>query len=319
MPSEARGSSPVGLQVLAAGEIFVEIVTGTVSRLPNPGEEVFCDAFAISLGGSITIAESAAHWGATAGVLADVAAIGWGRLLRSRCEERAIAILGGRRTAATSMTVVLNSGTDRSFISYTPPEALPDRITTRCHQIRSARPSWLYVRSSLEAESLLQTAREVGANTVLDVDGESAVCRERVARELQYADLFVPNEEELRRFTGESDLDGGLRVVRTVFGGPVVIKLGSRGAAASASGCDVLMVGGRSEARPCLDATGAGDSFVGALLAGLLAGRSLPQAVEWGNEAGYLATTRLGAVGPLSFDVISRDPNHFLDDERVDP
>jgi ribokinase len=78
--------------------------------------------------------------------------------------------------------------------------------------------------------------------------------------------------------------------------GAVILTLGERGA--------LLAHAGGMEAVPPfpvtpLDTTAAGDAFVGALAVALAEGRPLVEAVRWGNAAGALATTRLGAQPSL--------------------
>jgi ribokinase len=76
----------------------------------------------------------------------------------------------------------------------------------------------------------------------------------------------------------------------------VVLTLGKRGA---------LLVGeGEREFIPAfevtpVDTTAAGDAFVGGFAVALAEGRSLTDAVRWGNAAGALATTKLGAQPSL--------------------
>jgi len=48
-----------------------------------------------------------------------------------------------------------------------------------------------------------------------------------------------------------------------------------------------------------VDTTAAGDAFVGAFAAALAEGKPLEQAALWGNAAGALATTGLGAQPSL--------------------
>ena len=48
-----------------------------------------------------------------------------------------------------------------------------------------------------------------------------------------------------------------------------------------------------------MDDNAAGDAFVGGFAAALAEGRSLTDAVRWGNAAGALATTKLGTQPSL--------------------
>ncbi len=48
-----------------------------------------------------------------------------------------------------------------------------------------------------------------------------------------------------------------------------------------------------------VDTTAAGDAFAGGFAVALAEGQSLPKAVRWGNAAGALAATKLGAQPSL--------------------
>jgi len=48
-----------------------------------------------------------------------------------------------------------------------------------------------------------------------------------------------------------------------------------------------------------VDTTAAGDAFVGGFAVALAEGRTLSEAVRWGNGAGGLAATKLGAQPSL--------------------
>jgi ribokinase len=48
-----------------------------------------------------------------------------------------------------------------------------------------------------------------------------------------------------------------------------------------------------------VDTTACGDAFVGAFAAGLAQGETVERAVVWGNAAGALAATKLGAQPSL--------------------
>lgn len=50
-----------------------------------------------------------------------------------------------------------------------------------------------------------------------------------------------------------------------------------------------------------IDTTAAGDAFLGALATGLAENKPIPEALEFANAAGALATTKLGAQPSLPF------------------
>ena len=104
---------------------------------------------------------------------------------------------------------------------------------------------------------------------------------------LRRADLIVVNEGEAACY-GEALHHGG---------GRVVVTKGARGA--------VMYEGGEAvaEARPphvrAVDATGAGDAFVGAITVALLEGMAPEAALRFACAAGALAATRPGAQPSL--------------------
>jgi ribokinase len=76
----------------------------------------------------------------------------------------------------------------------------------------------------------------------------------------------------------------------------VVLTLGERGALLVREGEKEFVSAFEVTA---VDTTAAGDAFVGGIAVALAEGRSLIEAVRWGNAAGALATTKLGAQPSL--------------------
>ena len=82
--------------------------------------------------------------------------------------------------------------------------------------------------------------------------------------------------------------------------GTVILTLGAAGAIASQGGRTIRHAGYRVHA---VDTVGCGDAFVGASLAALAEGRTLEEAMAWGNAAGALAATKAGAIPSLPMRV----------------
>ncbi len=106
---------------------------------------------------------------------------------------------------------------------------------------------------------------------------------------LTRCDLLVVNEIEYEAFAPQMALVGGL----------VAVTLGAAGAR--------LIHAEREVARSTpplvtvVDTVGAGDSFVAALVVGLLEGLEPQRALDWAVTAGALATTKPGAQPSLPF------------------
>jgi ribokinase len=104
---------------------------------------------------------------------------------------------------------------------------------------------------------------------------------------LARCDLIVVNEGEAA-FYGELLHRGG---------GRVVITRGARGAEMYHRG--VRMAGATPPEIVAIDATGAGDAFVGAIVVALLDGMEPEAALRFACAAGALAATRAGAQPSL--------------------
>ncbi len=118
---------------------------------------------------------------------------------------------------------------------------------------------------------------------------------------LSLVDVLIPNQSETSLLTDMpiADLAGAEAAAAALRGlgvGIVVLTLGERGALLSrATGAELIPA---FEVTP-VDATAAGDAFVAGFAVALAEGRALIEAARWGNAAGALATTEMGAQPSL--------------------
>ena len=127
---------------------------------------------------------------------------------------------------------------------------------------------------------------------------------EAIIESVRLAEVFVPNQEELRRLTGRDSLEDAVATA-VPWGSRLVVKLGADGAlVADPDGVTQVKEGVRQvEVR---DLTGAGDAFAGTMIGALLRGAALTEAVAQANAAGSAAASRLGAVGEVKVAGLSR-------------
>lgn len=119
---------------------------------------------------------------------------------------------------------------------------------------------------------------------------------------LKLVDVLVPNESEAAQLTGlpiesQPDLENAASLLLESGVKSVVITLGKRGA--FLAGIDHNPE--QYEAFPvqAVDTTAAGDAFVAGLAVNYGGGKSLPDAIRWGNAAGALTALRFGAQTSL--------------------
>jgi sugar/nucleoside kinase (ribokinase family) len=296
------------LDMISFGTVFLELVFGHVPKLPRPGEEVFTDEFAVSCGGAVNSASSAARAGARAGLCTVLGDDLGSRVVMEHCARVGVDLSPSARVRSQSagITVVLNFDGDRAFVTNVPAQARrgPEEVERWRRVLARTRPRWCYLHAGAGVPDLLREARELGTKIALDISlGDEERHRDVVLECIRLADLFLPNEAELQRLTG-TDAIGPALSAAAAWGTRLVVTRGAAGAViAGPEGVTEVTEG----VRPVRvrDLTGAGDAFAGALIAALLRGAPLAGAVVAANAAGSDAVARLGAVGEVEVAGIS--------------
>jgi 2-dehydro-3-deoxygluconokinase len=113
---------------------------------------------------------------------------------------------------------------------------------------------------------------------------------------IRLSDICLPSLEDISAITGLDDPDRLVDHCLQLGAKTVALKLGAQGALVS-DGTRRM----RIAPHPCqpVDATGAGDTFAGALLARLVAGDALEPAARYAAVAAALSTQGFGAVEPI--------------------
>lgn len=281
--------------IVVAGSANIDFVTN-VERIPAPGETVLGEAYRLVPGGKG--ANQAVACARAGGQVTFVGALGadpFAPLLRESLTGSGV----------TDATVEVPLPTGAAFISVT--QEAENAITVASGANAALAPAHLppldgVTHLALQLEIPLDTvrafaaaAREAGTRVVLN----AAPMRPLDAGLLALVDLLVVNEGELAQLLGQTEPGEPLAALDRVLGlGPsaAVVTLGAQGCAAAwRSGAEVRSL--RLPAFPVVpvDTTGAGDTFVGVLVAGLSLGLTLPDALRRATVGAALACTRPGA------------------------
>lgn len=110
------------------------------------------------------------------------------------------------------------------------------------------------------------------------------------------ADICLPSLEDAGQLTGLADPEAIVDALLARGAGIVALKLGAAGALLADSRERHHVPGFRVAT---VDATGAGDTFDGALISELLRGTPLAAAARYANAAAALSTRGYGAVAPI--------------------
>jgi arabinose-5-phosphate isomerase len=152
--------------------------------------------------------------------------------------------------------------------------------------------------------AVLEIARQAGVATVLDVDIprsdalKSLGNAEQFERALQLADYIKPSKAAVTEITGEGDALRAALALRQKYGArAVIITDGEAGCAIASDDFNARVAAYTTKA---LDSTGAGDAFLGGMLAGLNHGLAWPDVLKLANACGAACCEISGATPDLS-------------------
>jgi ribokinase len=314
-----------GGRVLVVGSVNVDLVVAA-PRLPVPGQTVTGGDVARYHGGKGgNQATAAARLGATVAFVGAVGADDMGSEARSALAAEGIDIAGVVVTdRPTGVALIVVDPRAENLIVVAPGangEVHAQHVTAALGRLAPGPRDVVLVCREIPPDGVraaLEIGREAGAITILN----PAPADDLDAETLALADVLTPNETELALLVGGGpagdDPESAARHLlgsRTLAGprrtdhGPAAREAADHGPAAreaavvvtlGAAGARIVRTGGAAVSVPArtvhpVDTTGAGDTFNGALAAGLADGLDLAGAVHRAVAAAAFSTTRPGA------------------------
>lgn len=155
--------------------------------------------------------------------------------------------------------------------------------------------SSFYLQPALRpgCQKLFRMAKEAGMTTSLDPDVDpSGEWNGGMLEVLPYVDIFLPNEQEAAKISGQANATEALNTL-SKLARTVVIKRGARGVLTKCGGSIVEAPGFLIQP---VDTTGAGDSFNAGFVSQFIQRAPLVDSVAWGNACGALSTRLLGGT-----------------------
>jgi sugar/nucleoside kinase (ribokinase family) len=287
------------LDVIVAGDIFVDMIMSGFPEWPKPGAEAFATDLRREIGGGAAItACGLAKLGSRTGVLG---VLGYdSQWVLDRFKSRGVGTSDLRidRTDSTACAVAISTPEDRTFLTYPGanrgfPELLAQ--VAGAGQLAHARHVHLGWAPKLETAAELVAAIHANECTVsLDVGWhEHWLADPRAMALLRLIDIFFPNEVESLRMTGEAEPERALRCFEAAGVRRVALKLGGNGAM-------LLWDGAIFTAQPFsvtpVDTVGAGDCFDAGFLYFWLNGATPEASLRAGNFCGAASTEGYGGI-----------------------
>jgi sugar/nucleoside kinase (ribokinase family) len=299
--------------VLVAGSYSIDLIFSGLDELPELGKDVVGTDFMMSPGEAFISAISMHRLGLKVGWAADFGNDVFSQMALNRAREEGLddSLFIIHERPYRRISAAASYPGDRLFITYYDPEpSIPAIIPALMKNTAQLLfiPG-LYTGELLGLGKQLLKSKKMklvidGNSSSGDVLGdtkESAAVR----RSIKSCDLFLPNAQEARRFTGEQELKRAIFRLSQLC--PlVVIKDGDNGSLAWPQG-HLIHVPAIS-VNP-VDTTGAGDNFDAGFLCAWLDGKPIETCLKWGNIVGGLSTT---AMGGTTKEITRTDVNQYL-------
>ncbi|HEY8448355.1 MAG TPA: ribokinase [Thermomicrobiales bacterium] len=303
--------------VAVLGSLHMDLIA-VAERLPSHGESLLGERFSMQPGGKAgNQATQVALCGIRSFLISRVGEDTLGVELRARLSAKGVDLsyvqIDGEVPTGASPILI---GRDGEYASIIVPGASarlnPEDVERTRSAIEASRALMLQLEvSAAVSAKAAAIARQAGAMVILNASPLPARPMVELPSELvRHVDLLIANRREAERLAGGAinDPDDALRAGRSLkerLGCPaIVITLGEVGAVAIDRDTAFYSP---SLAVEVVDTVGAGDAFAGTLVAQMIRGHRLVDAMRYAVVAGALATTKSGAFDALpTFDEIER-------------
>jgi len=286
--------------IFVIGSLNADLVV-RAPRFPAPGETISGEDLAIIPGGKgANQALAAARQGMSVAMVGRVGNDSFGPTLIKNLKDNKVDTSGVQiDESATGTAIIVVDANGQNSIVLSP--GANGKVTPADMQAVSLQGAdTLLLQLEIPLETVIRAAslaRQNGLRVILNPAPARPLPNDLLAN----VDILVPNESELGILTGipVSDVDSVPSAAKALLAKgvqTVIVTLGSQGA--------LLITVEQMKLIPAfdvdvVDTTAAGDAFIGGLAAALLKGKSLVEAVRYGNASGALAATKFGAQPSL--------------------
>ena len=289
--------------ITVVGSLNMDLVV-RAPRIPQPGETIIGGDFrtvpggkganqavaAARLGGQVSMVGRVGGDAFGGALLDNLCAAGVDRAFVTRDSEAATGIALITVDDGGQNSIVVASGANMRLVPADVDAAEAAIVASDALLLQLESPTETVTRAA-------ELARSHGVRVVLNPAPAGPIPPALLA----LVDVLIPNESETAYLAGmvvgdQVQAEAAAHSLRDMGVTTVVLTLGERGA--------MLAWEGGTQLFPAfgvtpVDTTAAGDAFVAGFAVALAEGRSLAEAVRWGNAAGALAATKMGAQPSL--------------------
>ena len=269
---------------------------------PEIGKEILADKMTLALGSSSAIcASNLSSLGLKVGFIGKLGDDIFGKFIIDRLQEKGVdtSLIIIDPSLRTGATIALNYDEDRAMVTHQGAMTHLDIDDIKSENLRLAKHlhfSSYFFQPGFhnKLDILFKMAKSEGLTTSLDVQWDPAdkwdLDLEKV---LPTLDVFIPNEAELLKLTGQESLASAIDLVKEKCK-QLVVKCGNRGSILCYEGKKI-----EKEAfinKNVVDSIGAGDSFNAGYISKYVKGRDPEECQEFGNLTGTISTTDSGGT-----------------------
>lgn len=288
--------------ILVVGSVNMDLVL-QADRIPAPGESYFGTDYRYIPGGKgANQAAAAARMGASVTFVGRIGDDAHGAMARENLENQGVStemVVEDPNSPTGLAVIILEPDGQNRIMVY----AGANMEMKREDLARAFTHEYDAVLMNFEIpDDILYEVCAQAAGRKMPVIIDAGPAREIDLSRLKAPEIISPNETETEALTGlrcdteENTVSAAEKLKQMTGAKHVVIKLGSRGALEFSQ--DRYRFYDPFEVE-VVDTTAAGDAFTAGLAVSYLENRDLPAAVRFGNAAGALAVTRLGAQPSL--------------------
>lgn len=308
------------LDVLAIGELNVDVILNNIDGFPKIGKEILAQNMTLTLGSSTAIfAANLAGLGAKVGFLGKIGKDSFGDLVINSLKDKGVdtSMVIIEEGICTGATICLNYDEDRANVTH--PGAMElltiDDITdNQLLQAKHVHFSSVFLQPGIRNDigNLFARAKQLGLTTSLDTQWDPAETWVFDYKSiLPFVDIFLPNETELLHLTKTPNIESAFTELNH-YAQNIVVKRGNKGSILRNRNGEITELPAYLNTS-VVDAIGAGDSFNAGFIYKLVKGASLTECLDFGNLTGALNTTNAGGTGAFSskLQIIETAKNKF--------
>lgn len=287
--------------VLAIGELNVDMVMSGLKSLPMIGREIIAKDCSIVMGSSTAIcACGISKLGLKTGFVGKLGKDNFGETVLKCLKDYGVSLehIQMDENIKTGITVSLSTNKDRALVTYLgsiDTLSLEDIDLDLLRETRHIHIGSYFLQNRLKQgiPELFAYAKGLGMTTSLDSGWDDTQNWDfGITNALKHTDIFFPNEAEAMHITNRSSAEEALDVL-SEYCRMVVVKCGPKGAFTKKGG--VVVKRPAFDVKP-VDTTGAGDSFNAGFIYAYLKEKEVDKCLDYGNACGSISVTRIGGA-----------------------